>query len=440
MAQVPREAVEFARMLVRSFYPSEFVVLLDAVLRHNNYCAHHDLSRRLKIQPKELRQILVRMVHARLMCNEKRQQKRINLKDERRATRLVNTEFWYVPLAQVVDAFQYRVHHLVTEIDQARANENAQQTVACDACRTAYELIEVIANDRTPDGNWVCDRMGVRRDRRKLPCGGVIREKDNSAQIKETERIKAKLDDELRVLRERAAQCARMDIPEHPLEGADEATWGELVPETVGIHGEAVDEEGLSKEIAEKLGESGKTAEPAGGLQGLAPAVEKKGDAAIPEKPMWFKDSNQEGDDDDDWVEDQAATQNMLDSKTGTAASMVDDEKQYYEKYMQQIAGEPVPVAVAKPKEAGNVARPAEATILDSGEKGTEAPTEAVPPVDDDEPEDVAVYVAGKKMMLSEVTDDMHDLMTSDEYNAYFALANGGGAGGDEDDDDAQFE
>lgn len=453
MAKVPREAVEFTRMLVRSFYPPDYVVLVDAVLRYNNYCAHHDLARRLKIQPKELRQILVRMVHARLMRNEKRQQKRINFKDERKAARLVSTEFWYVPLAEVIDAFQYRVHRLVEQVEAARSNESAAQKFACNLCRTQFDLLDVVSNERTDDGHWVCDKMGVRRDRRKLPCGGVIREQDNSAKIKETERIKQKLDEELRVLRERAAQCSRMDIPAHPLEGADEATWGELVPETVGIHGEAVDEEGLSKELSDKLKDPSDRGDAVMGIDRPIGMLESMGDGVIPEKPMWFKEKNKDADEDDDWVDDPSASQNMLDSKTGTAASFVDDEKQYYERYMQEIAGEqsatPTPKASPTPEDVGSGTKDTkQAEVIDlDGDEPQPAPPAAKPPaaeppapIEEDEPEDVVVSVAGKKMMLSEVTEDMQDRMTEEEYRAYFALANSGGAGGDNDDDDDEFE
>lgn len=60
------------------------------------------------------------------------------------------------------------------------------------------------------------------------------------------------------------------------------------------------------------------------------------------------------------------------------------------------------------------------------------------------EPEDVIVSVGGKKMMLSQVTEDMQEQMTAEEYQAYFALASGAGARGDaaaaDDDDDDAFE
>lgn len=455
MAQVPREAVEFTRMVVRAFYPPEFVVLTDAVLRHNNYCAHHDLARRLRIQPKELRQMLVRMVHARLMCNEKRQQKRINLKDERRPTRTVNTEFWYVPLAEIVDVFSYRVHKLSKEFETRRANELAQQKYVCSNCKTAYALLEILS-EMTPNGDFICVKMGVRPDRRPRPCGGIIREEDNTTQVRETERIIQKLEKELRPLRARADQCSRMEIPAHPLDGADEKTWGEIVPETVGIHGEAVDEEGLDKELSSKLNDKDDDKGDAipGLDQSLAIPGPAKDDGVIPERPSWFKDSNRDADDmEDDWVDEHGVGQNVLNSKTGTAASFAEeDDEKYYERYLKELGEPVVPSVSAKPpsgrKRAASgvplsapVAEPDVIVLEDEPAAQTQptraaasaAPKEA--PAGDDLG-DAVVYVAGKQMKLSEVTEDMTEKMTADEYEAYYALAQGGTGGGDDDDDD----
>lgn len=444
MAQVPREAVEFARMVVRAFYPPEFIVVTDAVLRHNNYCAHHDLARRLRIQPKELRQVLIRMVHVHLMRNEKRQQKRINLKDERRPTRTVNTEFWYVPLAEIVDAFTFRVHKITKEFEERRTNELARRKYVCSRCRSEYTLLEILS-DTTPDGEFVCSKMGVRPDRRPRPCFGIIREEDNKAQIRDTERIMQKLSEELRPLHAKADQCSRVEIPAHPLDGADEQTWGEIVPETVGIYGEAVDEEGLDKELSAQLNDKGDTKGDA--VPGIdRPLIMEPNDnGVIPERPSWFKDSNKDGDEgDDDWVDEQTENQNLLDSKTGTAASFFaeEDEKSYYEQYLKEIGG----------SSAGSLAKESPSLETDGaksvpmeqspdrspGEIKPASPTEAAPSAQaaEDDPEDAVVYVAGKQMKLSEVSEEMTEKMTAEEYKAYYALAGGGGGDGDDDDDD----
>lgn len=440
MAQVPREAVEFTRMVVRAFYPPEFIVVTDAVLRYNNYCAHHDLSRRLKFQPKELRQILTRMVHARLMCNEKRQQKRINLHDERRPTRTVNTEFWYVPLPEVIDAFMFRVHKMTKECDERRSNELARQKYVCPRCKSEYALLEILS-EMTPQGDFICTKMGVRADRRPRPCAGIIKEQDNKAQIHETERVMQKLSEELRPLRAKADQCSNMDIPAHPLDGADEKTWGEIVPETVGIHGEAVDEEGLNKELSAKLNrKDGTKPHPMPEIDRPI-IVEPKVNVPVPDQPLWFNVSNKDADDaDDDWVDEQGG-QNHLDSKTGTAASFFaeQDEKEYYERYLKEIGKESGgSSAKESPSPETDAAKPAPEK---SSPKNTKPVAEDLPapssaPAAEDDPEDAIVFVSGNKMKLSEVSEEMTEKMTAEEYKAYYALAQAGGRGDGEDDDD----
>lgn len=359
------------------------------------------------------------------MRNEKRQQKRINFKDDRRPSRTVNTEFWYVPLSEVVDAFSYRVHVISKEVEAKRSNELAQQKYKCNRCRTEYALLEILS-EMTDTNEFQCTKMGVRPDRRPFPCGGIIEEEDNSEQIKETERIRQKLDDELRELRTRAAECSKMDIPPHPLHGADEETWGEIVPETVGIHGEAVDEEGLTNEQAAQLNPKPEAADPIPGIDRLSPK-EQVDDAFIPEKPSWFKETSNGDDAEDDWVDEQGG-QNVLNSKTGTAASFFaeEDEKMYYERYLQEIGGGGGDAATnGKVKAAKTASRAKKATTTGSSEK-----------IDDSGNDDVMVSVAGKKYKLSEVSDEMAEQhMTEEEYKAYFALAQKGSGGGSEEED-----
>lgn len=397
------------------------------------------------MQPKELRQILVRMVHARLMSNEKRQQKRINLRDDRRPTRLVNTEFWYVPLAELVDAFVYRVHKLTKDIETRRSNELAAQKYVCDRCGAEYQLLEILS-EMTPQGDFVCTKMGVRPDRRPAPCGGIIREQDNSKQIKETERIMQKLHDELHPLRTRADQCSRIEIPAHPLEGADEQTWGELVPETVGVFGEAVDEDGLDKELSAKLNYEKPRGNAKPNTESLVLHAEVKDDMPTPEKPSWFRDVSKDADDaEDDWVNEQTG-RNVLETEKGTAASFFaeEDEKLYYERYLKEIAGESA--SAEQPEQNNDQNGTSQVVEVIDVDVETAVPQKDVARKENviedevDELENVMVSVAGKQMKLSEVTEEMTEKMTAAEYKAYFALAQGGGDGAGGDDDDDEFE
>lgn len=427
MAEVPREAVEFARLLVRAFYPPEFIVLTDAVLRQNNYIAHHDLARRLSMQSKELRQILVRMVQARIMLNEKRTQKRINYRDERRPARMISTEFWFVPLAHMIDAFTYRIHVIDKDIEERRQNELARQKYVCVRCRTEYQLLEILAYT-TDHGEFQCPKMGVRPDRLPLPCKGIIKERDNSAQIKGTERLKHLMDVELGPLRERAFECSSLKIPVHPLLEADVETWGERVPETVGVFGEKVDEEGMSTALKVDVD---------GAAEKVVEEVEKEvvDNVPVPDKPEWFKER---GADEEEEAWDHPE-QHVLHNTTGTAASFEKDgdEEAYAKWYLEGIAGgstKPVlpsksstPVDVLS-RSNGGTNPTAQADVKASNAKESE-----------DKLQDVMVSVGGKQVKLSEVTEEMKNSMTNVEYKAYFALANQNEGGGMDDDDD-EFE
>ncbi|KAI0566124.1 Transcription factor E [Gracilaria domingensis] len=433
MAEVPREAVEFARRLVRAFYPDEFVVLLDAVLRQNNFVSHRDLAYRLRMQPKEMRQVLVRMEHARLMRRDKREQKRITIRDGKKQTRVIQTDYWYVPLLEMVDAFMYRVWRITKELEEKRNNVAEGQKYVCTRCGARFQLLDILAGERA-DGQFECTNMNSKA----LPCKGLIREQDNSAQIREMERLRNLIDEQLRTLRERADHCSRLDIPRHPLEGADEKTWGERVPETVGARGERVDEDGIDMELKAEEEERKKGSD----VIVVEPIHRQhKDDAFIPEKPSWFKEGG--GEEEEEWDDTE---QHVLDNKAGTAASFgrEEDEKAYYDMYVKQIYGAG---AEAKHVEDGGNATADEVIDLDADDevvavepgKETEANVTGKAGADTQQKEDVMVSVAGKVMKLSEVTPEMAEQMTPDEYKAYFAVAQPNSTMDDEDDFD-EFE
>lgn len=425
MAEVPREAVEFARRLVRAFYPDEFVVLMDAVLRQNNFVSHRDLAHRLRMQPKEMRQVLVRMEHARLMHRDKREQKRITIRDGKKQTRAIQTDYWYVPLAEMVDAFMYRVWRITKELDEKRSNVAERQKYICTRCGAEFQLIDILAGSR-PDGQFECTNMNARA----LPCGGLIREQDNSAQIREMERLRNMIEDELRTLRERADHCSRLEIPRHPLEGADEKTWGEHVPETVGAHGERVDEDGIDLQLKGDHGEGKNDPD----VMVIEPIPrERKDDAFIPEKPSWFKEGG--GEEEEEWDDTE---QHVLDNKAGTAASFAreEDEKAYYDMYVQQIYGTATPSQDADASKTANEAAvdlDGEDEVVEVVAENEKETTEGAQAEDDKQ--DAMVSVAGKMTKLSEVTTEMEEQMTAEEYAAYFALSQPNNSA-DEDDDE----
>lgn len=425
MAEVPREAVEFARMAVRAFHPPEFVVAVDGVLRTNNYCSHNELAQRLKLAPKDLRITMVKLVTARLMKSEKRIQKKINIMDDRRSTRTVNTEFWYVPLPEVIDAFVYRVHRISSELDSVIAKSAADRMYVCKLCQFEYTLIEASSQ------MFRCHRYGVSMTRRPTECGGDIIEQDNSAERTDTESLKRRFEAQLKPLRERAEKCAALKIPAHPLEGADEDTWGALVPETIGAKGERVNEDGFTPAMAAQMDGTAAEKERVRKPAVVEPAPEDD-DAPIPEKPSWFQEGGA-GDDDNDADWDEEGTQKTrLQVTSGTAASFGDaeDAKSYYAQFLAATEG-------GDGTENRKDGKAVEADILD--EDLAVNVEEEVTAEENNDSVEAFVKVAGRTVKLSDVTTDMQEEMTPDEFEAYFALVKEKG-GDDEDDDDEEYE
>lgn len=442
MAEVPAEAVEFARVLVRAFYPPDYVVACDGVLRRNNYVAHGQLASQLKIAPKELRITLVKMVQARLMKSEKRQQKRVNVMEDRRASRTVSTEFWYVPLREVVDAFVYRMDRITLTLNSTAASHATNRLHRCQRCGWEYKEIDLVS--RITEDGFICDRYGVTVGRRPTECGGCIKEEDTTVIQQQSETLHRSFTTQLKPLCERARSCMQLSIPAHPLDGADDATWGALVPETIGLHGEVVDEDGLTPEMAARMGKTPTVKREELRKPLPIPVKPLDNDTPIPEKPSWFKEKGTKDEDNDDDWDDETTRQNVLMNANGTAASFGGeaDANTYYQQFLRAAGGlgEQAGQSEAVQDKAKAVANDASQhnKYIDSKSENVDA----VPEEDEDAPadtgaDDVFVKVAGRSVRMSEVTEEMQEEMTPEEFKEFHAL---GQRGGDDDDDDEDYE
>lgn len=463
MMEAPREAVEFARMLVRAFYPDEMVVLLDAVMRtNNNYCPHFLLSQRLSMPPKELRQLLNRMVQARLMRCDKRQQKKFQLVTDyhnsvkgeeplrKMTSRLITTEFWYVPIGSILDAFNYRVHKLDVEIKKRKASETQQHKWTCTKCHATYQLLDILQWNSNDQGLFICEKLGVRADRKPSMCNGLIKEEDNSFSIKHTEKLKQMLDVQLRPLIERANNISSLSVPNHPLHGADEKTWELYAPQNIGPNGEKVDDDGIPVDQPKNVGVKSSGAD--GGKQAkttedttLVAADAINADNVIPDKPTWFKDQPEDAD--DDWDHEQNVIQ--VDKNISSSIN-ADEEKAYMERYLREIGGS-VPAEQQQGSKDRSKSNSPNASPDDDGVRSSSASdgndeiqavhqnedkVESIGAQEEEvaEGDDVIVYVGGEGMKLSQVTEDMHDKMTDEEYSNYAQALQNAGAHADDDD------
>lgn len=439
--EVPKEAVEFARLLVRVFHGHDSVVAMDGVLRSNNYVSHNDLANRLKLGPKELRVVMVKLQNARLMKLEKRNQKHINVLDERRSSRSVQTEFWYVPLREMIDAFIYRVHHISNSLEAKLIQSQENRRYVCMRCKYEYSDLDVVSRMDENTGQFLCDVFGTVMGRRPRVCGGIIKEQDMNEERKNVEALKRKFDADLKPLRERAEKLATMSIPAHPLDGADAETWNVLAPETVDESAEGYGADGHGNASRQASIPAIQSGEKEKSTQVAAPPPD---DEPIPEKPSWFKEGGGGDDDEDDW-DQEAPQKNLLNNSTGTASkfNLVDSEA-YIRQYMAAM-GETEEGNAEMNIDMLEEENPIEENLdnekpmeVESSGDIKEAIGAAYPSTTEPEAatEEVYVKVAGRSVKLSEVTEDMEGEMTPEEFKAYFAIARNQD---DEDDDDDEF-
>eukprot|EP00172_Hildenbrandia_rubra_P004113 Plantae.Rhodophyta-Hildenbrandia_rubra.ctg7687.p3 GENE.Plantae.Rhodophyta-Hildenbrandia_rubra.ctg7687~~Plantae.Rhodophyta-Hildenbrandia_rubra.ctg7687.p3 ORF type:complete len:406 (-),score=106.32 Plantae.Rhodophyta-Hildenbrandia_rubra.ctg7687:5611-6828(-) len=390
MASSPKEAQEFVRMLVRAFYPDLFAPIVDGILTHSNYVSHHNLSQALHQNPRELRKKMHRLTMTKLVKSEKRQQKKINYADERQPMRTVHTEFWFVPLVEVLDAFQYRVEIIKRELEEETKLEEAQNEYVCLRCNTTYKLLDIL-NNMAEDGSFICDRVDV-----QMECGGRIVEQENAGKEQESASLKNMFYDQIQPLIVLANSCSKLDIPAHPLNGVDEKTWGDLVPETIGRDGMPTTEGGGENEAAGKKKDVQYQIDLGIDEQDKAAGEESgksKDESAVPDKPDWFKETGKE--EDDDW--DAGANVQIPDETQNEKVKEELERDAYYQKFVE--------------KNMATAGQETDQQALEK-ERSEEKPGDIT--------KDVKVTIGGVVYNQDDITEELIAKMTPEEYQEFY--------------------
>ena len=377
-------------MLVRAFYPESLAPIVDGVFMHYNYVSTDTLSKALHLQPRELRRRMHQLESVRLIKLEKRAQKKINYADERQPIRTVQTEFWFVPLVEVLDAFLYRVDTLEKEFEKELKAEDEEQSYLCTRCNTKYKLLDII-NNMSPDGTFVCDRMDAGGE-----CGGQITEQTVEKEDKESRKLRSAFSEQLKPLRIVATSCAKLSLPAHPLDGIGEKRLSELVPEVITDGTAADSQDGETSDQAKAQGQEGSPIpEPMEGLQFNKDAngTTSQQPESTPARPDWFKEGRR--DEDDDW--DMAAKIDVTDEAAKRKQEKEEeDDAEFHklvEKSIQEMSGTTKPAVADGVQQAEQVEASAKKEVL---------------------------LVDGKEYKQEEITDELISQMTREEYQNYY--------------------
>ena len=144
-------AKSLIRTVVRTFYDTRQVLLVDALLTHSVLDAN-DLGILLSAHPKDVRKYIAPLRAARLVSVQARVETRVGSSSNRG----ISHDYYYVHFHNAIDAIKYRIMRLKRQVEQMYKQDVAKKAWRCPHCKAEYDELEVL--DWVGDDGFICHR------------------------------------------------------------------------------------------------------------------------------------------------------------------------------------------------------------------------------------------------------------------------------------------
>ncbi|KAF2995533.1 hypothetical protein E8E13_002380 [Curvularia kusanoi] len=141
MAKDPLEtAKQLVKIVVRMFYETEHIVLIDALCFHGAM-TQNDMGEILGgATSKYSGKLIGRLKEAGLCTTYSQQVKR------EYATKFVNRDWYYIDYRRAIDATKYRIHKMHERINKDAKPTAEKAELSCKRCKSQYTMMDVLDN------------------------------------------------------------------------------------------------------------------------------------------------------------------------------------------------------------------------------------------------------------------------------------------------------
>lgn len=161
-------ATDLLRTTARFFYPTEHVLVIDALILHSTL-ADKDLAHVLGMQPKALRKLCGRLKEDGLLSVQTRSERRADgsggyfaptKAGEVGKERLTNTDWYYLNYHRAIDSIKYRMYKLNKHVESLGAPTTERKDLSCPQCKSQWTELEVMDKIDFATGAFLCQRCG----------------------------------------------------------------------------------------------------------------------------------------------------------------------------------------------------------------------------------------------------------------------------------------
>ncbi|KAK5127990.1 hypothetical protein LTR85_005107 [Meristemomyces frigidus] len=209
-------ATDLLRTVARAFYPTEHVLVIDALVIHSTL-PDKDLAHVLGMQPKALRKLCGRLKEDGLLSVQTRSERRADgtggyfassKPGEQGKERLTNTDWYYLNFHRAIDSIKFRMYKLNKHVESLGAPTTERKDLSCPQCKSQWTELEVMDKIDFSTGAFLCAR-----------CGHALDPVEEDERVNENESMK-RLNSQLEKLIRLMQQIDSTTVPENDFPSA----------------------------------------------------------------------------------------------------------------------------------------------------------------------------------------------------------------------------
>ncbi|QIX00351.1 hypothetical protein AMS68_005868 [Peltaster fructicola] len=212
MAEV---AIQLLRMVVRAFYHTEHILVIDALCYHSTL-SDYELGIVVGMNVKPVRKIAGRLREDGLLSIQTRMERRTDgsggffgaSHGQIGKERLTHRDWYYINFHKAIDAIKYRLWKLNKHVESIGAPTTEKKDLVCPQCHNQYTHLEVADSIDPATGQSFCHRCGHVLD--------DVEEDDKGTENEHMKRLNSQLEPFLSLMR----QIDSTSVPENDFEAA----------------------------------------------------------------------------------------------------------------------------------------------------------------------------------------------------------------------------
>ncbi|EGC33203.1 hypothetical protein DICPUDRAFT_56584 [Dictyostelium purpureum] len=188
---------DLVKMVVRAFYQDDHAVVIDGLLREKKRIKDEDLARKLRINQKHVRKLLMELKGDSMV---KSMDVKIEAKGphERGQTVLL----WYIDYKLIIDIVKYKFYMIRKKMESIKLQKIDIPTYRCVQCNTSFTALDVPKLLSMETGALECD-----------VCSGSIEEDQNNESLTQTAKHQSDLLGQLKKIIDQLRKTEGANIP-----------------------------------------------------------------------------------------------------------------------------------------------------------------------------------------------------------------------------------